>query len=73
MGSIAPLKEETMKLKDIIADERVKIYELNKAIAAPTMYGAMLYQGNAKLLRSNILERDVFRLFAGYETHIIVY
>ena len=62
-----------MKLKDIVADERVKIYELNKSIAAPTMYGAMLYQGNAKLLSSNILERDVFRLFNGYETHIIVY
>ena len=62
-----------MKLKDIIADEYVKIYELNKAIQAPTMYGAMLYKGNAKLLRSEILEREVFRLFSGHETHIIVY
>lgn len=62
-----------MKLKDIIADEYVKIYELNKAIQSPTMYGAMLYKGNAKLLRSTILERDVFRLFGGFETHIIVY
>ena len=62
-----------MKLKDIIADEYVKIYELNKAIQSPTMYGAMLYKGNAKLLRSTILDRDVFRLFGGFETHIIVY
>ena len=62
-----------MKLKDIIADEYVKIYELNKAIDSPTMYGAMLYKGNAQLLKSIILERDVFRLFGGFETHIIVY
>ena len=61
-----------MKLKDVIADENVKIYELNKAIQSPTMYGAMLYKGNARLLRSAILEREVFRLFVGYETHIIV-
>ena len=61
-----------MKLKDIIADEDVKIYELNKAIRSPSMYGAMLYKGNARLLRSAILEREVFRLFTGYETHIIV-
>ncbi len=61
-----------MKLKDIIADENVRIYELNKAIQSPSMYGAMLYKGNAKLLRSAILEREVFRLFTGYETHIIV-
>ena len=61
-----------MKLKDIIANEEVKIYELNRAIQSPTMYGAMLYKGNAKLLRSAILEREVFRLFSGYETHIIV-
>jgi hypothetical protein len=61
-----------VKLKDIIADEEVKIYELNRAIQSPTMYGAMLYKGNAKLLRSAILEREVFRLFSGYETHIIV-
>ena len=62
-----------MKLKDIIANENVKIYELNKAIQSPTMYGAMLYKGNANLLRSAILEREVFRLFSGFETHIIVY
>lgn len=61
-----------MKLKDIITDENVKIYELNRAIQSPTMYGAMLYKGDAKLLRSSILEREVFRLFSGYETHIIV-
>lgn len=68
-----PLKEINMKLKDIISDEYVKIYELNKSITSPSMYGAMLYKGNAMLLRSNILERDVFRLFEGFETHIIVY
>ena len=62
-----------MKLKDIIADENVEIYELNKAIQSPTMYGAMLYKGNTNLLRSAILEREVFRLFSGFETHIIVY
>lgn len=62
-----------MKLKDIIADEDVKVYELNTCINSPTMYGAMLYKGNAMLLRSAILERDVFRLFYGFETHIIVY
>lgn len=62
-----------MKLKDIIADEYVKIYELNKAIQSPTMYGAMLYKGNAKLLKSKILDREIFRLFSGFETHIIVY
>lgn len=61
-----------MKLKDIIADEEVKIYELNRAIQSPTMYGAMLYKGNAKLLRSAILEREVFRMFSGFETRIIV-
>ena len=62
-----------MKLKDIIADEYVKIYELNTCIDSPTMYGAMLYKGNASLLRSAILERNIFRLFDGFETHIIVY
>lgn len=62
-----------MKLKDIITDEYVRIYELNKAISAPTMYGAMLYKGNAKLLHSSILERDVFRLFDGNPTTIIVH
>ena len=62
-----------MKLKDIVADEYVKIYELNTAIQSPTMYGAMLYKGNAMLLNSPILERSVFRLFGGFETHIIVY
>ena len=62
-----------MKLKEIITDEYVKIYELNKAISAPTMYGAMLYKGNAALLQSAILERDVFRLFDGSPVIIIVY
>lgn len=62
-----------MKLRDIITDKYVKIYELNTYIQAPTMYGAMLYKGNANLLRSKILDRDVFRLFDGFETHIIVY
>lgn len=62
-----------MKLKDIIADANVKIYELNRAIESPTMFGAMLYKGNAMLLKSAILERDVFRLFDGFETTIIVY
>lgn len=63
-----------MKLKDIIADEYVVIYELNRAIKSPTMYGAMLYKGNAKLLLESVmLEREVFRLFSGFKTHIIVY
>ena len=63
-----------MKLKDIIVDEDVKIYELNKAIQSPTMYGAILYKGNARLLKPEMLEKDVFRLFeCGLETHIIVY
>ncbi len=61
-----------MKLKEIITDEYVKIYELNRSIQSPTMYGAILYKGNAKLLRSTLLEREVFRLFGGFETHIIV-
>lgn len=63
-----------MKLKDIIADEYVKIYELNRSIQSPTMYGAILYKGNARLLNSAsaMLEREVFRLFGGYETHIIL-
>ena len=62
-----------MKLKDVISDKNVKVYELNKAIQSPTMYGAILYMGNAKLLKSAILEREVFRLFCGFETHVIVY
>lgn len=64
-----------MKLKEIIANEYVEIYELNRAIAAPTMYGAMLYKGNAMLLHSGILERSVFRLFTPIcgKVTIIVY
>jgi hypothetical protein len=63
-----------MKLKDIIADENVTIYELNKSIIAPTMYGALLYRGNAILLHGQILERDVFKLLTCCNpTHIIVY
>lgn len=63
MGSIAPLKEEIMKLLDIIDDYHIKLYELNRSISAPDMCGAMLYQGNASLLKSPILHRRVFRIF----------
>ena len=62
-----------MKIKDIVANENVKIYEINKAIQSPSMFGAMLYKGSAMLLKSQMLERKVFRwFFDGYETHIIV-
>ena len=62
-----------MKLKNIITDDYVTVYELNRSIQAPTMYGAMLYKGQASLLQGQILERKVFRLFGDYGTYIIVY
>jgi hypothetical protein len=62
-----------MKLKDIISDEYVEIFELNRGISAPTMYGAMLYKGNGVLLHSAILDKEVFRIFDGYRLTIIVY
>ena len=62
-----------MKLKDIITDDRVEIYELNTSIQSPTMCGAMLFKGNPMCLHSAILERKVFRLFDYTPTVIIVY
>jgi hypothetical protein len=53
-----------MTLKDIIDDYTIKLYELNRCINAPDMYGAMLFRGNAKLLTSPVhLYRRVFRIF----------
>lgn len=57
-----------MKLADIIDDYHIKLYELNRSISSPKMYGAMLYQGNAKLIKSPILHKRVFRIFDYKET-----
>ena len=53
-----------MTLRDIIDDYTIKIYELNRAINAPDMYGALLFKGNAKLIKSPMhLYRRVFQIF----------
>ena len=53
-----------MILRDIIDDYTIKIYELNRAINAPDMYGALLFKGNAKLITSPMhLYRRIFRIF----------
>jgi hypothetical protein len=53
-----------MKLKDILDDYNIELYRLNDSIFAPTMFGAMLFKGNAKLLENSPhCEKNVFRIF----------
>ena len=53
-----------MKLKNVLDDYNLELYELNTSISAPTMYGAMLFKGNAKLLENSPhCEKSVFRIF----------
>ena len=66
-----------MKLKDIVDDFDIEIYELNRCITSPVMHGAILYKGKATLLRDKeILNRNVFRIFQykpiGYTVVIVV-
>ena len=53
-----------MKLKNIIDNGTIEVYELNRCITSPTMHGAMLYKGEGSLLRNKeLLDRNVFRIF----------
>lgn len=53
-----------MKLKEVLDDYYIELYDLNTSIFSPSMFGAMLFKGNAKLLEnSSHCEKDVFRLF----------
>lgn len=53
-----------MKLKDILDDYYIELYDLNTSIFSTSMYGDMLFKGNSKLLENSPhCERDVFRLF----------
>ena len=53
-----------MKLKEILDDYYIELYQLNDSIFAPTMFGAMLFKGNARLLENSLhCEKNVFRLF----------
>lgn len=52
-----------MKLDKIIDDYHIEVYEFNRSIYVNSMFGAMLYKGNANLLTGSILERTVLRLF----------
>lgn len=66
-----------MKLKDIVDNANIEIYELNRCITSPTMHGAMLYKGKGSLLRNKeMLNRNVFRIFQyrsiGYTVVIVV-
>lgn len=66
-----------MKLKDIVDDINIELYELNRCITSPVMHGAMLYKGKATLLRNKeLLNRNVFRIFEyksiGYTVVIVV-
>ena len=53
-----------MKLKDIVDDVNIEVYELNRCITSPIMHGEVLYKGKATLLRNKeLLNRNVFRIF----------
>ena len=53
-----------MKLKNVLDDYNLELYELNTSISAPSMFGAMLFKGNAKLLENSPhCEKNIFRLF----------
>ena len=65
-----------MILKEIIDDYQIKLYELNRSLMAPDMFGAILFKGNAKLLTNPVhLYRRVFRIFeyenVGYTVVIV--
>ena len=66
-----------MKLKNIIDNGTIEVYELNRCITSPVMHGAMLYKGKGSLLRNKeMLNRNVFRIFQyksiGYTVVIVV-
>lgn len=53
-----------MKLKDILDDYNIELYDVNTSIFSPSMFGAMLFKGNAKLLENSPhCEKSVFRIF----------
>ena len=52
-----------MKLGKIIDDYHIEVYELNHSPYINSMFGTLLYRGNAKLLVGGILERNMLRLF----------
>lgn len=53
-----------MKLKEILDDYYIELYDVNTSMFSPSMFGAMLFKGNAKLLENSPhCEKNVFRLF----------
>lgn len=53
-----------MKLIDIIDNYHIELYELNRSICTRSICGAILFKGNANLLKkSKHLQREVFKIF----------
>lgn len=53
-----------MLIKDVVGDYHVRIHELQRSIYSSSMYGALLYEGNANLITNKaLLDSKVFRFF----------
>lgn len=53
-----------MLVKDVVGDYYIRIYELQRSLYSSTMYGAILYEGNANLITNKaLLDSKVFRIF----------
>lgn len=53
-----------MLVKDVIGDYYIRIHELQRSIYSSSMYGAILYQGNANLITNKaLLDSKIFRIF----------
>ena len=52
-----------MKLIDIIDDYNIELYEVNRSITIPDIFGALLFKGNAELLKeSSHKNKEVFKI-----------
>ena len=53
-----------MLVKDVVGDYYIRIHALQRSIYSSSMYGAILYEGNANLITSKaLLDSKIFRLF----------
>lgn len=64
-----------MTIKEIIPpneEKMVKIYELNRLLTSPTMFGKLLYYGSLQDADPELLEREIFRIFDTVNTVVII-
>ena len=53
-----------MLVKDVVGDYYVRIHALQRSIYSSSMYGRILYEGNANIITNKaLLDSKIFRLF----------